>query len=39
MNLLLYIDFLSLYRKIEVYCNLYKVRTKGETIKNQNNRI
>jgi hypothetical protein len=32
-----YIDFLSLYRKIEVYCNLYKVRTKGETIKNQTN--
>lgn len=32
-----YINFLSLYRKIEVYCNLYKVRTKGETIKNQTN--
>ena len=32
-----YIDFLSLYRKIEVYCNLYKIRTKGETIKNQTN--
>ena len=32
-----YIDFLRLYRKIEVYCNLYKVRTKGETIKNQTN--
>jgi len=32
-----YIDFISLYRKIEVYCNLYKVCTKSEIIKNQTN--
>ena len=30
-----YIDFLSIYRKIEIYCNIYKLRAKGETIKNQ----
>ena len=32
-----YINFLFLYRKIEIYCNLYKSRIKGETIKNQTN--
>ncbi|CAB4442064.1 unnamed protein product [Rhizophagus irregularis] len=30
-----YINFLSIYRKIEIYCNLYKIRMKGQTIKNQ----
>jgi hypothetical protein len=30
-----YINFLMLYRKIEIYCNLYKVRGRGETVKNQ----
>ncbi|UZO00578.1 uncharacterized protein OCT59_011701 [Rhizophagus irregularis] len=30
-----YINFLSIYRKIEIYCNLYKIRIKGQTIKNQ----
>jgi hypothetical protein len=32
-----YIDFLYIYRKIEIYCNIYKIRAKGETIKNQTN--
>jgi hypothetical protein len=32
-----YVNFLFLYRKIEIYCNLYKSRVKGETIKNQTN--
>ena len=32
-----YINFLSIYRKIEIYCNLYKIRMKGQTIKNQVN--
>ncbi len=27
-----------IYRKIEIYCNLYKVRARGETIKNQTNK-
>jgi len=30
-----YINFLSIYRKIEIYYNLYKIRMKGQTIKNQ----
>ncbi|GES92033.1 hypothetical protein GLOIN_2v1773797 [Rhizophagus clarus] len=33
-----YVNFLVLHRKIEIYCNLYKVRVKGETIKNQANK-
>jgi hypothetical protein len=33
-----YVNFLMIYRKIEIYCNLYKVRSKGETIKNQTNK-
>jgi len=33
-----YINFLMIYQKIEIYCNLYKVRAKGETIKNQTNK-
>jgi hypothetical protein len=32
-----YVNFLSIYRQIEVYCNLFKTRVKGETIKNQTN--
>ena len=32
-----YINFLFFYRKIEIYCKLNKVRTKGETVKNQTN--
>jgi hypothetical protein len=32
------VNFLKIYRKIEIYCNLYKVRARGETIKNQANR-
>lgn len=32
-----YVNFLSIYRQIEVYCNLFKMRVKGETIKNQTN--
>ncbi|CAB4378678.1 unnamed protein product [Rhizophagus irregularis] len=27
-----------IYQKIEVYCNLYKTRARGETIKNQTNK-
>ena len=27
-----------IYQKIEIYCNLYKFRARGETIKNQTNR-
>ena len=34
----LYINFLMIYRKIEIYCCLNKVRNKGETIKNQANK-
>lgn len=30
-----YIDILSIQRRIEIYCSLYKSRNKGETIKNQ----
>jgi hypothetical protein len=30
-----YVDILSIYRKIEIYCCLYKSRSKGKTIKNQ----
>jgi len=30
-----HINFLKIYRKIEIYCNLYKIRMKGQTIKNQ----
>lgn len=33
-----YVNFLMIYRKIEIYCNLYKVRARGETIKNQTNK-
>lgn len=33
-----YVNFLMIHRKIEIYCNLYKVRVKGETIKNQANK-
>jgi hypothetical protein len=33
-----YVNFLMTYRKIEIYCDLYKVRVKGETIKNQANK-
>lgn len=33
-----YINFLLIYRKIEIYCNLYKTRGKGETIKTQTNK-
>jgi hypothetical protein len=30
-----YVDILSIQRRIEIYCSLYKSRNKGETIKNQ----
>src|SRR3984957_19491584 len=30
-----YMDILSIQRRIEIYCSLYKSRNKGETIKNQ----
>ncbi|UZO06539.1 uncharacterized protein OCT59_026856 [Rhizophagus irregularis] len=33
-----YVNFLMIYQKIEVYCNLYKTRARGETIKNQTNK-
>ena len=33
-----YVNFLMIYRKIEIYCNLNKVRARGETIKNQTNK-
>lgn len=33
-----YVNFLNIYRKIEIYCNLYKVRARGETVKNQTNK-
>lgn len=33
-----YVNFLILYRKIEIYCNLYKIRGRGETVKNQTNK-
>lgn len=32
-----YLDFLNIYRKIEIFCNIYKIRLKGQTIKNQTN--
>ncbi|CAB4427371.1 unnamed protein product [Rhizophagus irregularis] len=32
-----YVNFLLIYRKIEIYCNLFKTRVKGQTIKNQTN--
>lgn len=33
-----YVNFVSIYRKIEIYCNLHQERNRGETIKNQTNK-
>ncbi|GBC47366.2 hypothetical protein GLOIN_2v1824718 [Rhizophagus irregularis DAOM 181602=DAOM 197198] len=33
-----YVNFLMIYQKIEVYCNLYKTKARGEMIKNQTNK-
>ena len=30
-----YVSILNIYRKIELYCSLHKLRKKGETVKNQ----
>ncbi|CAB4487241.1 unnamed protein product [Rhizophagus irregularis] len=32
-----YLNFLKIYKKIEIFCNIYKIRLKGQTIKNQTN--
>jgi hypothetical protein len=32
-----YLNFLNIYRKIEIFCNINKIRLKGQTIKNQTN--
>ncbi|GET59307.1 hypothetical protein GLOIN_2v1790357 [Rhizophagus irregularis DAOM 181602=DAOM 197198] len=32
-----YLNFLKIYKKIEIFCNIYKIKLKGQTIKNQTN--